>query len=127
MAEPAARDGSIPLLELGGPPPADAEISISAIPTAGNSNKQDAKAFLRYALDQELYRGVEELRGLSKASIAGHQFFLFETRRGIEQHVVLATTSATTSCASFWRRMMKGWCTSWRRRSTAWSSSRRPS
>ena len=46
---------------------------------------------MRYALDQELYRGVEELRGLSKASIAGHQFFLFETRRGIEQHVVLAT------------------------------------
>ncbi len=89
---PGARDGSIQLLELGGPPPTDAEISISAIPTAGNSNKQDAKAFLRYALDQELYRGVEELRGLSKASIAGHQFFLFETRRGIEQHVVLATT-----------------------------------
>ena len=92
MPEPGARDGSIQLLELGGPPPIDAEISISAIPTAGNSNKQDAKAFLRYALDQELYRGVEELRGLSKASIAGHQFFLFETRRGIEQHVVLATT-----------------------------------
>ena len=92
VPEPGARDGSIQLLELGGPPPLDAEISISAIPTAGNSNKQDAKAFLRYALDQELYRGVEELRGLSKASIAGHQFFLFETRRGIEQHVVLATT-----------------------------------
>lgn len=89
---PGARDGSIQLLELGGPPPTDAEISISAIPTAGSGNKQDAKAFLRYALDQELYRGVEELRGLSKASIAGHQFFLFETRRGIEQHVVLATT-----------------------------------
>jgi hypothetical protein len=92
VPEPGARDGSIQLLELGGPPPLDAEISISAIPTAGNSNKQDAKAFLRYSLDQELYRGVEELRGLSKASIAGHQFFLFETRRGIEQHVVLATT-----------------------------------
>ena len=91
LAEPGARDGSIQLLELGGPPPTDAEVAISAIPTAGSGNKQDAKAYMRYALDQELYRGVEELRGLSKASIAGHQFFLFETRRGIEQHVVLAT------------------------------------
>jgi hypothetical protein len=91
MAQPGARDGSIQLLELDGPPPTDAEIAISAIPTGGSGNKQDAKAFVRYALDQELYRGVEELRGLSKASIAGHQFFLFETRRGIEQHVVLAT------------------------------------
>lgn len=88
---PAARDGSIQLLELGGPPPLDAEISIAAIPTVGSGNKQDAKTFLRYALDQELYIGVEELRGLSKANIAGHPFFLFETRRGIDQHVVLAT------------------------------------
>ena len=46
----------------------------------------------RIELDQELYRGVEELRGLSKANFAQHQFFLFETRRGIEQHVILATT-----------------------------------
>lgn len=91
MAEPGSRDGSIQLLELQGPPPTDAEIAISAYPTSGSGNNKDAKAFLRYALDQELYRGVEELRGLSKASIAGHQFFLFETRRGIEQHVVLAT------------------------------------
>ena len=93
VPQPAARDGSIQLLEMGGPAPVDAEISIAAIPTAGGS-KQDAKAFLRYALDQELYRGVEELRGLSKASIGGHQFYLFETRRGIEQHVVIATTVA---------------------------------
>ena len=91
IPEPGARDGSIQLLELGSPPPTDAEIAISAIPTAGSGNNKDAKTFLRYALDQELYRGVEELRGLSKASIAGHQFFLFETRRGIDQHVVLAT------------------------------------
>lgn len=88
----AARDGSIQLLELGGPPPLDAEISICAIPTAGGKN-QDAKTLLRYALDQELYRGVEELRGLSKSSFAGHEFYSFETRRGIEQHFLLATTS----------------------------------
>jgi hypothetical protein len=92
IPQPAARDGSIPLLELAGPPPADAEISICAIPTAGGKT-QDAKTLLRYALDQELYRGVEELRGLSKASFAGHEFYLFETRRGIEQHFLLATTS----------------------------------
>jgi hypothetical protein len=92
MAQPAARDGSIPLLELAGPPPADAQISISAIPTAGGKN-QDAKTLLRTVLDQELYRGVEELRGLSRTSFAGHEFYLFETRRGIEQHFLLATTS----------------------------------
>ena len=91
VPQPVSRDGTIQLLEMGGPPPVDAEISISAVPTAGGT-KQDAKALLRYMLDQELYRGVEELRGLSKASLAGHQFYLFETRRGIDQHVVLATT-----------------------------------
>jgi len=92
IPQPATRDGSIPLLQLAGPPPIDAEISIDAIPTASGKN-QDAKTFLRYALDQELYRGVEELRVLSKASFAGRQFYLFETRRGIEQHVLLATIS----------------------------------
>lgn len=88
---PASRNGNIQILELGGPPPADAEISIAAIPMA-SGNKQSAKTYLRESLDQELYRGVEELRGLSKANFAQHQFFLFETRRGIEQHVILATT-----------------------------------
>ena len=88
---PASRNGNIQVLELAGPPPADAEISITAIPTA-SGNKQDAKTYLRESLDQELYRGVEELRGLSKANFAQHQFFLFETRRGIEQHMILATT-----------------------------------
>ncbi|MGA2371020.1 MAG: hypothetical protein ACLPPV_09105 [Candidatus Korobacteraceae bacterium] len=92
VPQAAARDGSIQLLEVGGPPPADAEISISAVPTADGKN-QDAKTLLRYALDQELYRGVEELRGLSKYTIAGHQFYFFETRRGIEHHFLLATTS----------------------------------
>jgi hypothetical protein len=88
---PASRNGNIQVLELAGPPPADAEISITAIPTA-TGNKQDAKTYLRESLDQELYRGVEELRGLSKANFAQHQFFLFETRRGIEQHMIMATT-----------------------------------
>ncbi len=88
---PTSRNGNIQVLELSGPPPADAEISITAIPTASGS-KQDAKTYLRAELDQELYRGVEELRGLSKANIAQHQFFLYETRRGIDQHMVLATT-----------------------------------
>ncbi|MFZ0793121.1 MAG: hypothetical protein WAM65_05075 [Candidatus Korobacteraceae bacterium] len=92
IPQAAARDGSIQLLELAGPPPADAEISICAIPTAGGKN-QDAKTLLRYVLDQELYRGVEELRGLSKASFAGHEFYFFQTRRGIEQHFLLATVS----------------------------------
>jgi hypothetical protein len=88
---PASRNGNIEVLELVGPAPADAEITIIAIPTA-SGNKQDAKTYLRQELDQELYRGVEELRGLSKANIAQHQFFLYETRRGIEQHMMLATT-----------------------------------
>jgi hypothetical protein len=88
---PASRNGNIQILELAGPPPADGEIFITAIPTA-SGNKLDAKAYLREALNQELYRGVEELRGLTKASFANHQFYLFETRMGIEQHVLLATT-----------------------------------
>ncbi len=91
VPEPAARDGSIPLVALAGPAPADAEVVIAAIPMA-SGRTDDAKVLLRQALDQELYRGVEELRGLSKASLSGHQFYLFETRRGIEQHMLLATS-----------------------------------
>ena len=91
MPQAASRDGSLQLLHLVGPAPADAEVIISAIPIATGKD-QDAKALLRFELDQELFRGVEELRGLSKANLSGHQFFLFETRRGIEQHVMLATT-----------------------------------
>lgn len=91
QALPASRNGNIEVLELSGPPPADAEISILAIPTA-SGNKQDAKAYLRESLDQELYRGVEELRGLSKTNVAQHQFFLYETRQGVNQHMIMATT-----------------------------------
>ena len=42
-------------------------------------------------LDQDLYTGVEELHGLSKTTIDGRQFYYFETRKGVEQHEVLAT------------------------------------
>jgi hypothetical protein len=91
IPQSAARDGSLQMLELGGPPPVDAEISIIAVPiTTGNN--QDAKAFLRYALDQELLRGVEEPRPLSKIELSGHLFYFFETRRGVEQHMLLATS-----------------------------------
>lgn len=92
IPQPASRDGNLQLLELGGPPPADAEISIAAVPLATEGKNQDAKALMRFALDQDLYVGVEELRGLSKAEISGHQFYFFETRRGVEQHMLLATT-----------------------------------
>ena len=91
MAEPSSRDGSIEVLELDGPAPADAEIAISAVPL-GSGKTQDAKSFLREALDQELFRGVEELRGLSKSNMGGHQFYFYETRRGVEQHMLVATT-----------------------------------
>lgn len=92
IPQAASRDGSLQVLELGGPPPADAEIAITAVPLASEGRNQDAKSFLRFALDQELFTGVEELRGLSKAELSGHQFYLFETRRGVEQHMLLATT-----------------------------------
>ena len=91
VPEPASRDGSIPLLALTGPAPADAQVFIVAIPTAGG--KGDAKLLMRQALDQDLYRGVEELRSLSKTNLSGHEFYFFETRRGIEQHMLMATTA----------------------------------
>ncbi len=90
IPQPAPRDGSLRLLELVGTTPGAAEISLTAIPTAVGK-KQDAKSLMRFALDQELYRGVEELRGLTKVTLSGRLFYLFETRRGIEQHVILAT------------------------------------
>ncbi len=89
IPQPVAADGRIQLLELGGPPPADATVSIVALPPRRRETV-DAKALLRKALDQELFRGVEELRGLSKTTLAGHQFYLYETRRGIEHHMLAA-------------------------------------
>jgi hypothetical protein len=89
IPEPVATDGRIALLQLGGPAPADASVSIAAFPPAGRG-PLDAKAFLRKALDQELFRGVEELRALSKTTLGGHQFYFYETRRGIDQHMLAA-------------------------------------
>ena len=89
IPKPVATDGRIQLLELGGPPPADAAVSIVALPPRG-SEALDAKTMLRKALDQELFRGVEELRALSKTTLAGHQFYFYETRRGIDQHMLAA-------------------------------------
>jgi hypothetical protein len=86
---PVAPDGRIQLLKLGGPPPADAAISIVAF-GPHSQPAQEAKALLRKALDQELFRGVEELRALSKTMLAGRQFYFYETRRGSDQHMLAA-------------------------------------
>lgn len=81
-------DGGIPLLETLGRLPERAAFSIAAYPVP--ENRSDARALLRRELDNELSIGVEELHALSKSSIAGQQFFWFETRRGIDQHSVYA-------------------------------------
>ncbi len=87
---PAALDRRIQLLEMIGPGPQRAAISISAYEYKGK-NWTDAKGILRKQLDQELYRGVEELHGLSKTTIADRQFYYFETRKGVTQHVAFST------------------------------------
>jgi hypothetical protein len=89
ISQPVADDGRIQLLKLGGPPPADAAISIVAFPPQ-SQEALEAKAVLRKALDQELFRGVEELRALSKTMLASHQFYFYETRHGIDQHMLAA-------------------------------------
>ena len=68
IPEPATTSNRIQLLQLGGPPSADAAISIAALPITGK-NGSDAKAVLRHDLDQELFIGVEELHGLTKTMI----------------------------------------------------------
>src|SRR5271165_6495126 len=83
VPQPVARDGRIQMLQLAGPPPAYAAVSIVAFPPRSKT-AVDAKAILRKALDQELLFGVEELHGLSKIALAGHQFYFYETRRGAE-------------------------------------------
>ena len=86
-ANPA--DGSIALLETLGSSPHRSILAISALPSP--DKRPDARLLLRRELDDELTIGVEELHGLSKTSIAGHQFYFFETRRGIDQHAIYAT------------------------------------
>jgi hypothetical protein len=87
---PASSDRRIQLLELLGPAPQHAGILIFAYEYKGK-NWTDAKGILRRELDQDLFNGVEELHGMSKTTIDGHLFYYFETRRGVEQHEVLAT------------------------------------
>ena len=87
---PASSDRRIQLLQLVGPAPQYAGIAISAFEYKGK-NWTDAKGILRRQLDQDLYTGVEEIHGMAKTTIDGHQFFYFETRKGVEQHVELAT------------------------------------
>jgi hypothetical protein len=87
---PATHDRRIQLLTLIGPSPQYAGISLFAYEYKGK-NWTDAKGILRHELDQDLYTGVEELHGLSKSTIDGHQFYYFETRKGVAQHEELAT------------------------------------
>ncbi len=87
---PATHDRRIQLLTLVGPSPQHAGISLFAYEYKGK-NWTDAKGILRHELDQDLYTGVEELHGLSKSTIDGHQFYYFETRKGVAQHEELAT------------------------------------
>src|SRR5271166_1594626 len=91
VPQPVARDGRIQTLQLAGPPPEYPTVSIVAFPLRSKPTVVDAKAILRKGLDQELMYGVEELHGLSKTTLAGHQFFFYETRRGGDQHMALAT------------------------------------
>ena len=91
VPQSVARDGRIQILQLAGPPPDYPTLSIVAFPLRSKPTVVDAKAILRKGLDQELLYGVEELHGLSKTTLAGHQFFFYETRRGGDQHMALAT------------------------------------
>lgn len=89
VARPMATDGSLQLLDLAGPPPSDAAISLVAL--RQEKDGPNAKLLMRRELDHDLYVGVEELRPLSKTGIGDHEVYFFETRRGIEQHMLLAT------------------------------------
>jgi hypothetical protein len=89
IAVPATADRRIQLLEMVGSAPEYAAVSISAYEYK-NKNYADAKAILRRQLDQELFLGVEELHGVAKLSVGSHPFYYFETRRGVEQRMVVA-------------------------------------
>ncbi len=82
-------DGSIALLETVGSSPSRSVMAVSAY--ASSEKGVNARLLLRHELDDELAIGVEELHSLTKSSIAGHQFYYFETRRGIDQHAIYAT------------------------------------
>jgi hypothetical protein len=82
-------DGSIALLETIGSSPSRSMMAISAY--ASSEKGPNARLLLRRELDDELTIGVEELHPLGKTSVAGHQFYYYETRRGIDQHAIYAT------------------------------------
>ena len=63
--------------------------------------------------DQELFVGVEEIHGLCKTTLAGRQFYFYETRRGIEQHIAMATDFDGYVVTSFWDRITKKSCARW--------------
>jgi len=90
VPQPVPRDGRIQILQLGGPPPTYATVSIVAFSMHGRM-ALDAKALLSRALDQERSMGVQQLHGLSKTTLAGHLFYSYETRRGGDEHLALAT------------------------------------
>src|SRR5271167_4613490 len=90
VPQPVPRDGRIQLLQLGGPPPAYASVSIVAFPLHGKM-PLDAKGILHAALEQERLQGAEQLHGVSKTTLAGHLVYFYETRRGGDQHVALAS------------------------------------
>ena len=88
VPQPASMDRRIQLLEMAGAAPERAGITLDAFEYK-NKNYTDAKAMLRSRLDQELFVGVEELHGIGKTTVGGRPFYYYETRRGIDQHVVL--------------------------------------
>ncbi len=90
VPQPVARDGRIQMLQMAGPPPAYAMVSIVAFPARAKS--PDAKAILQKALEQERFHGAEQLHGLSKTMLAGHLFYFYETRRGADQHMELSSS-----------------------------------
>lgn len=89
VPQPASTDRRIQLLEMVGAAPERAGITLDAFEYK-NKNYTDAKTMLRNRLEQELFVGVEELHGIGKTSVGGRPFYYYETRRGIDQHVVLA-------------------------------------
>ena len=89
VPQPASMDRRIQLLEMAGAAPERAGITLDAFEYK-NKNYTDAKTMLRNRLDQELFVGVEELHGIGKTTVGGRPFYYYETRRGIDQHVVLA-------------------------------------
>ena len=90
MPMPASMDRRIQLLEMAATTPEHSAVTLSAYEYK-NKNYTNAKSLLRNQLDQELFVGVEELHGIGKTTIGGQPFFYYETRRGIDQHMLLAS------------------------------------